>query len=135
MVLAWMVIRKMIRIAGSYRITSIADFIGSRYGKRALLAGLVTVITVIGIVPCIALQIKAMSVGYSVLTTAPGQDAGAHAAWWSDSTLYFALALAGFTVVFGQCSSGLIFFAKDKELTAKESIPDQSADALSADAR
>ena len=39
MVLAWMVLRKMIRIAKTYRITSIADFIASRYGKSPLLAG------------------------------------------------------------------------------------------------
>ena len=42
MVLAWPVLRKMIRIARSYRITSIADFIASRYGKSRALAGLVT---------------------------------------------------------------------------------------------
>jgi Na+/proline symporter len=38
MVLAWTVLRKMIRIARAYRITSIADFIASRYGKSAALA-------------------------------------------------------------------------------------------------
>ena len=101
MVLAWVVVRKMIRITRSYRITSIADFIGSRYGKSPLLAGLVTCITVIGIVPYIALQIKAVAVGYAVLTTPLGQPAAAQGPWWSDSTLYFALALAGFTAVFG----------------------------------
>src|SRR5512137_2765267 len=67
MVLAWMVLRKMIRIARAYRITSIADFIGSRYGKSPLLAGLVTLITLVGIVPYIALQLKAVSVGYAVM--------------------------------------------------------------------
>ena len=59
MMLGWLVMRKMIRIAKTYRITSIADFIGSRYGKSPLLAGLVTLIAVIGIVPYIALQLKA----------------------------------------------------------------------------
>ena len=59
MVLAWMVVRKMIRIAKTYRITSIADFIASRYGKSPSLAALVTLITVVGIVPYIALQLKA----------------------------------------------------------------------------
>ncbi len=101
MVLAWSVVRKMIRIAKSYRITSIADFIGSRYGKSPLLAGLVTLITVIGIVPYIALQLKAVSVGYAVLTTPLGQSLERQTRWWSDSTLFFAIALAGFTVVFG----------------------------------
>jgi Na+/proline symporter/nitrogen-specific signal transduction histidine kinase len=101
MVLAWMLVRKMIRIARSYRITSIADFIGSRYGKSPMLAGLVTLITVVGIVPYIALQIKAVSVGYAVLTTPVGQAMAPQGPWWSDSTLYFALALAAFTAVFG----------------------------------
>ena len=101
MVLAWVVVRKMIRIAKAYRITSIADFIASRYGKSPLLAGLVTLITVVGIVPYIALQLKAISSGFAVLTTPLGQAAAPVGAWWSDSTLYFALALAGFTMVFG----------------------------------
>lgn len=101
MVLAWIVVRKMLRIAKSYRITSIADFIGSRYGKSPALAGLVTLITVVGIVPYIALQLKAVSVGYAVMTTPLEQPMEHHGNWWSDSTLYFAIALAGFTVVFG----------------------------------
>ena len=101
MVLAWLVVRKMLRIAKSYRITSIADFIGSRYGKSQTLAGLVTLITVVGIVPYIALQLKAVSVGYAVMTTPLGQAMPTQQNWWNDSTLYFALALAAFTMVFG----------------------------------
>lgn len=101
MILAWMVVRKMIRIARTYRITSIADFIASRYGKSPLLAGLVTLITLVGIVPYIALQLKAIASGYAVLTSPPGEAAAAPQHWWRDSTLYVALALAGFTMVFG----------------------------------
>ena len=101
MILAWMVVRKMIRIARTYRITSIADFIASRYGKSPLLAGLVTMITVVGIVPYIALQLKAIASGYSVLTSPLGEVAPQPSQWWRDSTLYVALALAGFTMVFG----------------------------------
>ncbi len=101
MVLGWMVLRKMIRIAKTYRITSIADFIGSRYGKSPALAAWVTLIAVVGIVPYIALQLKAVSAGYALLTTAPGVAALAPAHWSQDSTFYMALALAGFTMVFG----------------------------------
>ncbi|MBP6096232.1 MAG: histidine kinase [Methyloversatilis sp.] len=101
MILAWMVVRKMIRIARTYRITSIADFVASRYGKSPVLAGLVTLITVVGIVPYIALQLKAIASGYAVLTVAPGDTAAIAPHWWRDSTLYVALALAGFTMVFG----------------------------------
>jgi Na+/proline symporter/nitrogen-specific signal transduction histidine kinase len=97
MVLAWVVLRKMIRIERRYRITSIADFIASRYGKSRLLAGLVTLIALVGVVPYVALQLKAIASGYEVLTGV--QSSGG--AWWSDSTLYIALLLAGFTIAFG----------------------------------
>ncbi|MCC5864216.1 MAG: histidine kinase [Wenzhouxiangella sp.] len=102
MILAWVVIRKMVRIAKTYRITSVADFIASRYGKSPLIAGLVTLITVVGIIPYIALQLKAISAGYGLLTTGDngaGADAPMH--WWQDSTLYIALVLAGFIILFG----------------------------------
>src|SRR5207342_403733 len=49
--LGWFVLRKMIRISKVNRITSLADFVASRYGKSALLGGIVTVIAVIGILP------------------------------------------------------------------------------------
>ncbi|HRE19071.1 MAG TPA: histidine kinase, partial [Rhodocyclaceae bacterium] len=42
------VVLKMVRISKAQRITSIADFLASRYGKSQLLAGLVTIIAVIG---------------------------------------------------------------------------------------
>ena len=97
MLLAWRVLRKMIRIARLYRITSIADFIASRYGKSRTLAALVTVIALVGILPYVALQLKAIASGYALLTSTPSVGGP----WWRDSTLYIALALAGFTVAFG----------------------------------
>ena len=101
MLLAWIVVRKMVRIARTYRITSIADFIASRYGKSPLLAALVTLITVVGIVPYIALQLKAVSAGYHLLTAGPEAPAIPAPAWWRDGTLFVALALAAFTIMFG----------------------------------
>ena len=44
----WFVLRKIIRISRQQRLNSIADFIASRYGKSALLGGLVTIVAVIG---------------------------------------------------------------------------------------
>ncbi|MGI6246072.1 MAG: ATP-binding protein [Pseudochelatococcus sp.] len=99
MLLAGVVILRMVRIARTYRITSIADFIASRYGKSPLLAALVTLITVVGIVPYIALQLEAISTGYMLMTGAATGHASA--VWWQDTTLYVALALAAFTIVFG----------------------------------
>jgi len=101
MIVAWMLLRKMIRIARAYRITSIADFIASRYGKSQALAGLVTLITVVGLVPYIALQLKGIAVAYALMTQPAGAATATAAPWWADSTLYMALALAGFTIVFG----------------------------------
>jgi len=101
MALGWIVLRKMIRIAKAYRITSIADFIGSRYGKSPLLAGLVALIAVVGIIPYIALQLKAVSAGYALLTLPDGADATAPLHWGRDSAFYVALVLAGFTMMFG----------------------------------
>ena len=67
----WLVMRKIIRISKNNRITSLADFIASRYGKSALLGGLVTVIAVIGILPYISLQLKAISASYAILLHYP----------------------------------------------------------------
>jgi len=98
MLLAWPVLRKMIRIARSYRITSIADFIASRYGKSRLLAGLVTLVALVGVVPYVALQLKAVGAGYALLT---GGAAAPEPGRWFDGTLVVALVLAGFTIAFG----------------------------------
>ncbi|MBE9541346.1 MAG: histidine kinase, partial [Proteobacteria bacterium] len=68
MVLLWMtLLRKIIRICKTHRITTIADFISSRYSKSLALGGLVTIFMVIGIVPYISLQIKAVSTSINVL--------------------------------------------------------------------
>ena len=67
----WFVLRKMIRISKLARITSLADFMASRYGKSALLGGLVTVIAVIGILPYISLQLKAVSSSFQIIFQYP----------------------------------------------------------------
>ena len=63
----WVVMRKILRISKQNRITSLADFIASRYGKSALLGGVVTVIAVIGILPYISLQLKAVSASFTTV--------------------------------------------------------------------
>ncbi len=98
MLLFGTVIAKMIRISKAQRITSIADFIASRYGKSQLLAGLVTVIAVIGVVPYIALQLKAVSASFDIVF---GNPVDASEPWWADSTLAIAAVMAVFTILFG----------------------------------
>ena len=101
MLIAWLLLRKMVRIAQDYRITSIADFVASRYGKSPLLAALVTLITVVGIVPYIALQLKAVSAGYDLMVHGAQAAALPAQPWWRNETLGVALALAAFTILFG----------------------------------
>src|ERR1700752_4950073 len=54
-------LRRVIRLAKTQKITSIADFIGARYGKSQAVAATVALIAIIGSVPYIALQLKAMA--------------------------------------------------------------------------
>ena len=70
-ILGWIVIRKIIRISKVNRITSIADFIASRYGKSFELGIVVSVIAVVGILPYISLQLKAISTSFSILLQYP----------------------------------------------------------------
>ncbi|MBH8557155.1 sensor histidine kinase [Hymenobacter negativus] len=93
----WLVLRKIIRVSRQQRLTSIADFISARYGKSAALGALVTVVCVLGIVPYIALQIKAIAASFVTLT---GSGAGAGGAA-ATTALYTTGALAVFTILFG----------------------------------
>ncbi len=93
----WLVLRKIIRVSRQQRLTSIADFISARYGKSAWLGALVTVVCVLGIVPYIALQIKAIAASFLTLTGS-GAGAGGTAA---TTALYTTGALAVFTILFG----------------------------------
>jgi sigma-B regulation protein RsbU (phosphoserine phosphatase) len=67
----WFLLRKIIRISKENNITSIADFISSRYGKSQGLGALVTIISIIGIMPYIALQLKAVSSTFDILCGYP----------------------------------------------------------------
>jgi Na+/proline symporter/signal transduction histidine kinase len=100
----WFVMRKIIRITKAYRITSIADFVASRYGKSQLLGGLVTVIAVLGVIPYISLQLKAISGSFNILLQDPQlviPAAFPEVSFLQDKALYIAIALAAFTILFG----------------------------------
>ncbi len=100
----WVVLRKILRISKQNRITSLADFVASRYGKSALLGGAVTIIAVIGIVPYISLQLKAVSSSFTILVQYPEivmpAKIGAVPVL-QDTALWVALILALFTIAFG----------------------------------
>lgn len=63
----WLILRKIIRITKENNITSIADFLSSRYGKSQWLGALITVIAILGIVPYVALQLKAVSTTFQII--------------------------------------------------------------------
>jgi Na+/proline symporter/nitrogen-specific signal transduction histidine kinase len=100
----WFLLRKIIRIAKVYRITSIADFLSSRYGKSSLIGGLVTIIAVVGIMPYISLQLKAVSTSYSVMLHYPDiemiQEHRATSVL-ADNAFSVAMIMAAFSILFG----------------------------------
>ncbi|PWG63561.1 sensor histidine kinase [Sediminicurvatus halobius] len=95
----WLVLRKIIRICKTYRITSIADFIASRYGKSVGLGAASTVIAVVASTPYIALQLKAVSASFSVLQG--GEAMVGSGLFLSDKAFYVAMVLAAFAILFG----------------------------------
>lgn len=103
MVAIWYVLlRKIIRISKTERITSIADFIGSRYGKSTFLAGMVTVIAVFGIIPYISLQLKAISTSYQVIANYGLETVSSlETTIFVDTAFYVTIVLAVFTILFG----------------------------------
>ena len=86
--------KRLVLVAKQRNITSIADFIGARFGKSHGLGALVAIIAVIAIVPYLALQFKAVSMSYAVLGL-PDFPA------FGDSALWSAVLMAVFAILFG----------------------------------
>src|SRR6201994_77800 len=92
-------LRRVIQLAKSQNIISIADFIGARYGKSQAVAATVAFIAIVGSVPYIALQLKAMA---SSLETILSEDqAFSKIPIIGDIALMVTLAMAAFAVLFG----------------------------------
>ncbi|MBU4264197.1 MAG: PAS domain S-box protein [Proteobacteria bacterium] len=64
----WQVLRKLVRLKETYHITSIADFLGARYGKSETVAAIASLVVLIGTVPYIALQLKAVILTFVRIT-------------------------------------------------------------------
>src|SRR5580658_1098992 len=88
---------RLVDIGRAHKVSSIADFIASRYGKSRGLAVLVTVIALAAAIPYIALQYKAVAASVDALTTVTVS----HAPWYRDTALAVALIMALFAVLFG----------------------------------
>lgn len=90
------VVRKMVSVSKAQNITSIADFIASRYGKRHKMALVVTIIAALSIVPYIALQLKAVGISFTTILGADDPTAA-----YSLKELAVALLMAAFAIMFG----------------------------------
>lgn len=68
LVFAWPMLQKILLIVKQQNLTSIADFIAFRYDRSPKVAALVTMVALIGIIPYIALQLRAISTSFDLLT-------------------------------------------------------------------
>src|SRR4051794_15976431 len=99
--LATPLIMRVVRLAKTQNITSIADFIAARYGKHQAVAATVALIAIIGTIPYIALQLKAVSSSLSTILIHLDMTTGMPQPVLGDIALFVALAMAAFAVLFG----------------------------------
>lgn len=95
--LFWPILRKIIRITKVQRINSLADFISTRYGKNISLGTIVTILCMFAVIPYIALQLKAISVTFNMVS---GNEVR-NSMFFFDNTFYIAIILAIFIILFG----------------------------------
>ncbi len=94
-------ITRVIRLAKAQNITSIADFIAARYGKAQTVAATVALIAIFGMIPYIALQLKAVSSSLTTILVQIEPASGSMQPVLGDIALYVALSMAIFAVLFG----------------------------------
>ncbi|MBL8708903.1 MAG: PAS domain-containing protein [Rhodospirillaceae bacterium] len=102
-VLAWPLMVRIVAVAKRQNVTSIADFLGARYGRSRAVAVLATLIAVMGAMPYIALQLQAVSFSFEALSGAPIGNGTAlgFVPIWEDTALIVTLLMVAFTIVFG----------------------------------
>jgi len=88
---------RLVRLARESNATSLADLIATRLGRDAWLAATVTGVAALGLIPYIALQLKAVAMSFAMLT----RSADSQGPIWRDGALYVALAMALFAMLFG----------------------------------
>ena len=96
-IFGWGVVYKIILIAKQENLTTIADFIASRYGKSRSLAIVITVMATFGILPYIALQLKAVAQSFTIMVSGGGSDDFGS----SNTALVIAILMAAFAILFG----------------------------------
>lgn len=99
--LGFPLVRRIVRLSKEERITSVADFLGARYGKSVMVAAVATLIAVVGTVPYIALQLKAVSTSVIALISHYGLVNGQTPLALGEISVLIAVILAVFTILFG----------------------------------
>src|SRR3954468_7638628 len=94
-------IARVVRLDKAQNITSIADFIAARYGKSQAVAATVALIAIVGMIPYIALQLKAVSASVGTIIANVAAGGGAVQPLLGDIALFVALLMAAFAVLFG----------------------------------
>ena len=92
---------RVVRLAKAQNITSIADFIAARYGKGQAVAATVALIAIVGSIPYIALQLKAVSSSLETILAHITTAADVTRPLLGDIALFVALSMATFAVLFG----------------------------------
>ncbi|WP_342634763.1 NahK/ErcS family hybrid sensor histidine kinase/response regulator [Aestuariivirga litoralis] len=101
--LGWKLIQSIATLTKRHNIASIADFLSARYGKSEALGALVTVIAVIGIVPYISIQLKAVAVALGALVSEPQwtRDILTPSTGMDGLSLFVVLTMGIFAILFG----------------------------------
>jgi Na+/proline symporter/CheY-like chemotaxis protein len=92
---------RVVRLAKAHNITSIADFIAARYGKGQAVAATVALIAIVGTIPYIALQLKAVSASLETILTHITSGTEVTRPLLGDIALFVSLSMATFAVLFG----------------------------------
>ena len=94
-------LRKLVRLAKQHNVTSIADFLASRYGKSRVVGVTATLFATVGVLPYIALQLQAVSSTFRAVAEPTAWIDGRSGVVHTDTSLIVAGMMAAFTILFG----------------------------------
>jgi Na+/proline symporter/CheY-like chemotaxis protein len=95
------VLRRIVRLAKQHNVTSIADFLASRYGKSRAVGVTATLVATVGVLPYIALQLQAVSSSFRAIAEPTLRFGGRAGVIHTDTSLIVAALMAVFTILFG----------------------------------
>lgn len=89
--------KKIIRICKKENISSISDFIATRYGKDKFLGNLITIMIFLFIIPYISIQLRAISTTFNILIKSTRNNNAIN----TESTLVVVVLMSLFIILFG----------------------------------